>query len=81
MYESDITRFIRDLKAKNPGLAELQRKNRSTWWDKPQDLEILRERAEAEVPQPSYVYFPLPRPEKEDDADSGPRLATPNRPA
>ena len=81
MYESDITRFIRDLKQKNPGLSELQRKNRATWWDKPQDLEVLRERREAAVPQPAYVYFPLPRPEKADDQDSGKRLSTPSRPA
>ena len=67
MYESDITRFIRDLKGKNPSHAELQRKNRATWWDHPQDLEVQRERAEAAVPQPPYVYFPLPRPEKDSD--------------
>ncbi len=64
MYESDITRFIRDLKAKNPQIEELQKKNRATWWDRPQDLETLRERAQAAVPQPAYVYFPLPRPGK-----------------
>ena len=81
MYESDITRFIRDLKQKNPGLSELQRKNRATWWDKPQDLEVQKERADASVPQPAYVYFPLPVPEKADDQDSGKRLSTPSRPA
>jgi len=69
MYESDITRFIRDLKQGNPSLAELQRKNRATWWDRPQDLEVQRERAEAAVPQPAYVYFPLPEPPKADDRD------------
>jgi hypothetical protein len=79
MYESEITRFIRDLKDKNPNLTELQRKNRATWWDKPQDLEVLRERDEAAVPQPPYVYFPLPRAEKDDDPDSGKKLSTPNR--
>ena len=61
MYESDITRFIRELKANNPQIDELQRKNRATWWDRPQDLQVLQERAEANVPQPAYVYFPLPR--------------------
>jgi len=65
MYESEITRFLRDLKQKNPNLAELQRKNRATWWDHPQDLEVQRERAEAAVPQPPYVYFPLPQGEKD----------------
>jgi len=63
MYESEITRFLRELKQQNPNLAELQRKNRSTWWDHPQDLQEQRERAEAAVPQPPYVYFPLPKPE------------------
>ena len=61
-YESELTRFLRDLKAKNPQIGELQKKNRATWWDKPQDLETWRERAAANVPQPAYVYFPLPRP-------------------
>jgi hypothetical protein len=81
MYESDITRFIRDLKASNPGISELQRKNRATWWDKPQDLEIQTERAASTVPQPAYVYFPLPVPEKHDDQDSANKLSTPSRPA
>ena len=63
MYESEITRFLRELKQQNPNLAELQRKNRGTWWDHPQDLQEQRERAEAAVPQPPYVYFPLPRAE------------------
>lgn len=60
-YESDITRFIRDLREKNPQIVDLQRKNRATWWDHPQDLQTWRERAAASVPQPGYVYFPLPK--------------------
>ena len=60
MYESEFTRFIREFKQKNPNVVELQRKNRATWWDKPQDLETWRERSQATVPQPAYVYFPLP---------------------
>jgi hypothetical protein len=60
-YESDITRFIRDLREKNPQIVELQKKNRATWWDKPQDLRIQREGAAATVPQSGYVYFPLPK--------------------
>ena len=81
MYESEITRFIRELKQKNPGIAELQRKNRATWWDRPQDLEVQRERAESDVPQPAYVYFPLPRSEKPGDQDSGNSASTPSKPA
>jgi hypothetical protein len=60
MYESEITRFLRELREKNPGQVELQRKNRATWWDKPQDLETMKERSDSAVPQPPYVYFPLP---------------------
>jgi len=60
-YESEVTRFIRELLAKNPQIVEQQKKNRATWWDKPQDLETLEERAQSNVPQPPYVYFPLPK--------------------
>ena len=81
LYESELTRFLRDLKEKNPQIDELQKKNRATWWDKPQDFDTWRERSQATVPQPAYVYFPLPRPENDDDPDSGKRLSTPSRPA
>ncbi len=81
MYESDITRFLRDLKGKNPQIVEQQMKNRKTWWDRPQSLQTSKERAQASVPQPAYVYFPLPRQEKDDDNDSGNKLSTPSRPA
>lgn len=81
MYESDLTRFMRDFLKKNPQVVEQQKKNRLTWWDRPQDLESQRERQQSAVPQPSYVYFPLPRPEKDDEPDSGNRLSTPSRPA
>jgi len=80
-YESEMTRFLRELKQQNPQIAELQKKNRMTWWDRPQDLQTWRERAAATVPQPGYVYFPLPRQEKDDDEDSGNKLSTPSRPA
>lgn len=80
-YESDMTRFLRDLKQENPQIAELQRKNRMTWWDRPQDLQTWKERAAATVAHPGYVYFPLPRQEKDDDKDSGNKLSTPARPA
>jgi hypothetical protein len=60
-YESEVTRFIRDFLADNPQIVEQQKKNRATWWDKPQDLETIKDRAQSAVPQPSYVYFPLPK--------------------
>ena len=34
LYESDHTKFMRELFEKNPKLAEEQKKARSTWWDK-----------------------------------------------
>jgi hypothetical protein len=66
-YESDATRFIRELLAANPQIVEQQKKNRATWWDKPQDLEVQRDRAQSNVPQPPYVYFPLPKRDEDDD--------------
>lgn len=80
-YESEIDRFIRQFKADHPQVEEQQRKNRATWWDRPQDLDAMREKSQAAVPQPGYVYFPLPRPEKQDPQDSGNRASTPSRPA
>jgi Protein of unknown function (DUF3460) len=62
-YVSEFTQFMRDFVAKNPQLVELQKKNRATWWDKPQDLETSEERAESDVPQPGYVYFSHPKDE------------------
>ncbi|MCM5569687.1 DUF3460 family protein [Burkholderiaceae bacterium FT117] len=56
MYESDITRFIREMKARNPQLEESQRKGRSLLWDRPQDPELTRQAREARVPQKPYVY-------------------------
>jgi uncharacterized protein DUF3460 len=81
MYESEMDRFLREFKEKNPQVVEQQAKNRATWWDKPQDLQEWRERSEATVAQPAYVYFPLPRQERDDDPDSGNKLSTPSRPA
>jgi len=60
MYESDASRFLRELLQENPQLVELQRRNRATWWDHPQDPEIEREREAARLAAPPYAYFPLP---------------------
>lgn len=56
MYESDITRFLRDMKTRNPQLEDQQRKGRSLLWDRPQDREFARQAREARVPQKPYVY-------------------------
>ncbi len=56
-YVSELDNFMHDLLKKRPELVELQKTNRATWWDKPQDLETDEERAESAVHQPGYVYF------------------------
>jgi hypothetical protein len=80
MYESELTRFLREFVSRNPQVIEQQKKYRLTWWDRPQDLETWTERRKAAVPQPAYVYFPLPRRADDDDPDSGNKLSTPSRP-
>ena len=62
MYESDITKFIRDLMTKNPELVELQKKNRATWWDKKLNLDQEKRFADSRVAVDGYAYFPLPEP-------------------
>lgn len=79
-YESDLTRFIRDLRDRNPQIAEQQKKNRSTWWDRPQDLETWQERAESSVPQPGYVYFPMPVRDESKPDESGNKVSNPSKP-
>ena len=63
MYESDITKFVRDLMDKDPELRELQKTNRATWWDKKQNLDELKRQDESAAPKQAYVYFPLPKAE------------------
>lgn len=60
MYESDITKFVRDLMDNNPELKELQKTNRATWWDKKQNLDELKRQDASAAPKQAYAYFPLP---------------------
>ena len=56
-YESDHTRFIRELMDKNPRLEQEQKKGRAIWWDKrPRDLAEGARMDEGRVPQAPYVY-------------------------
>lgn len=56
-YESEITRFIRELKAQKPELDREQQNGRAIWWDKPpQDLEERRRMDQGRVQQQAYVY-------------------------
>ncbi len=56
MYQSDITRFLNELKTRNPKLEASQREGRAIWWDKPQDLDTQRRDQASRVPQSAYVY-------------------------
>lgn len=56
MYESEITQFIRELHAKNPGLAAAQKEGRALLWDRPQDQGDVQQYADARVAQQPYVY-------------------------
>jgi len=55
-YESDLTKFIRELKSKQPDLERRQREGRAIWWDKDLDPEQLERWQESTVPQKPYVY-------------------------
>ena len=56
-YESDHTKFIRELKEKKPHLEEDQRKGRALLWDKaPINLDETARAAEANVPHKAYPY-------------------------
>jgi hypothetical protein len=56
-YESDHTKFVRDLLGREPGLVDEQRKGRALWWDKePRDLAERRTMDAGRVPQKAYVY-------------------------
>lgn len=57
-YESDLTRFIRELKSKQPELERKQREGRAIWWDRDLDPEQLARWEESKVPQKPYVYQP-----------------------
>lgn len=56
-YESEITGFIKQLKAANPQLEQEQRAGRALLWDKaPIDLDQRSRALESRVDQKPYVY-------------------------
>lgn len=56
-YESEITRFIKELKAQKPELDRAQQNGRAIWWDKPaQDVAERRKLDDDRVQQQGYVY-------------------------
>ena len=56
-YVSDFTKFLNEMKEKNPKIEEGQRAGRAILWDKaPIDLEARRRAEESRVQQQPYVY-------------------------
>jgi hypothetical protein len=55
-YQSEVTLFIKDLKAQQPGLEALQRKGRDLLWDKAVDAKAWDDYRAAQVAQKPYVY-------------------------
>jgi Protein of unknown function (DUF3460) len=55
-YQSDVTRFIDQLKARKPSLEAEQRAGRALLWDRAIDREAEATWRDAEVPQQPYVY-------------------------
>lgn len=74
MYESDLTKFMRDLFQRNPRLAQAQKEARAIWWDKKVDLDALKRARDARVPIRGYAYYPLMEPSV--DSQSSPSKET-----
>ena len=56
-YESEHTKFMRELLQKRPDLIDKQREGRAIWWDKrPQELAEERVMDTSRVAQSPYVY-------------------------
>lgn len=56
-YQSEFTKFLQDLKQKNPEIEKEQREGRSIWWDKtPLDLDQRSRTQESSIRQQPYVY-------------------------
>lgn len=60
MYQSDITKFLHELKSTRPQLEAEQQRGRAIWWDHPQNLEIQKRHRESRLPQPAYVFYDTP---------------------
>jgi hypothetical protein len=60
-YQSDVTTFLNDLKAKQPELERRQREGRAIFWDKQLDWDELKRWQDARVRQQGYVYQNEPK--------------------
>ena len=60
-YESDITKFIREMKQRKPDLERKQREAREIWWDKALDPDEQARFAQSSVRMAGYVYQTKPK--------------------
>ncbi len=56
-YESELTAFLRSLKAQRPQIEARQREGRALWWDRFPDAEQQQRWQASRVRQPAYVYY------------------------
>ena len=55
-YESEFTKFLREMKQKNPQIEEGQIRGRAILWDKEIDRDAMARFRDSKVPQQPYVY-------------------------
>ena len=60
MYESDLTRFMREFLEKNPQVVEKQKAFRATWWDKILDRDERARWEQSREGQAPYPYYNNP---------------------
>ncbi|HEX6829272.1 MAG TPA: DUF3460 family protein [Burkholderiales bacterium] len=60
MYESDLTRFMREFLEKNPQVTEKQKISRATWWDKQLDRDERARWKDSAESLPAYPYYDNP---------------------
>ena len=60
MYESDLTKFMREFMEQHPEVVQKQKLARATWWDKKLDPEERRRWEEAKLPPVPYAYYNNP---------------------
>ncbi len=56
MYESDHTKWMREMMAKNPAWSEDQRVGRAIWWDKQLDQDTQARFEQSKEANKSYPY-------------------------
>ena len=56
LYESDHTKFMREMMARHPEWLDDQRQGRAIWWDRKVDPDEAKSRREANEVQRPYPY-------------------------